>query len=438
MKLFLTLLSALWLCTPLVASAVEPVAVLELSSQSKLPPATLDLLTDAIRSAALDVLPSATYTVMTRDNMLVMLEDMGLSTECVQGNCEVETGRNIGAKLVVAGSVTDVEGTHIVSIKLYDCASGSLLAAEESRGQGQLALLDTVKKSSRTLFQKVMTEPAAPAPFVSSLLLQAPDRGEVELTAQEGSSHTQERGWGIMQVRLQCSNDESPTVAGQRAARAGRLAFLHQALGVNAGTLQVLHSDVSVTLAQRSEGSNDLALAVNDGNVETKQQEAEHGGGYWLHRRSGVRLFDGLAARAAGLDLGITLERSRLAHGDMLSFRVRSSRSLKLFVLSLSQAGTSWLLPGPGGEAAAIVSGAELAFPTPFMKENDLTLQVGLSKGEKQANEAVLVLGVDPRHSGVLATLAASAELPGLFDALSELPAGSWGFAAASYRIERP
>ena len=67
---------------------------------------------------------------MTRDNMLVMLKDMGLS-ECVEGNCEVETGRNIGAKLVVAGSVVDIGGTHIVSIKLYDCESGGLLSAQE-------------------------------------------------------------------------------------------------------------------------------------------------------------------------------------------------------------------------------------------------------------------------------------------------------------------
>ena len=160
--IFLTLLSALWLCIP-VANAVEPVAVLELSSQSKLPPATLDLLTDAIRSAALDVLPRSNYTVMTRDNMLVMLEDMGLSTECVQGSCEVETGRNIGAKLVVAGSVADIGDTHIVSIKLYDCASGNLLAAEEARHRDQLTLLDTVKKSARSLFGRGLSLNSASA-----------------------------------------------------------------------------------------------------------------------------------------------------------------------------------------------------------------------------------------------------------------------------------
>ena len=150
--ILLTLLSALWLCTPLVASAVEPVAVLELSNQSKLPPATLDLLTDAIRSAALDVLPRGKYTVMTRENMLVMLEDMGIECSTIQGNCEVETGRNIGAKLIVAGSVADVEGTHIVSIKLYDCDTGNLLAAEKTQGRGQLALIDGVEKSARSLF----------------------------------------------------------------------------------------------------------------------------------------------------------------------------------------------------------------------------------------------------------------------------------------------
>ena len=153
----LTLLTALWLCLlPSLSIAAEPVAVLELTNRSKLPTDTLDLLTDAIRSAALEVLPRSKYTVMTRDNMLVMLKDQGLS-ECVEGNCEVQTGRNLGVKLVVAGTVTDIGGTHIVSIKLYDCESGSLLSTGEARNRDELALLDAVKKSSRTLFQRAVS-----------------------------------------------------------------------------------------------------------------------------------------------------------------------------------------------------------------------------------------------------------------------------------------
>jgi len=50
LTVFLTLLTAFWLCLhPSFSIAAEPVAVLELTNKSTLPTTTLDLLTDAIR-----------------------------------------------------------------------------------------------------------------------------------------------------------------------------------------------------------------------------------------------------------------------------------------------------------------------------------------------------------------------------------------------------
>ena len=365
------------------------------------------------------------------DQVLASLSDQ---VRAAGARGEIDYAKRIGAAWFVSGQIAQVGGSLTLTLKIHATDEGNFLASRTLPAERPEELLERLPETAADLVRDGLGLAVAeePGSILRSLPLRAPDGGEVELTAP------QKGGWHVMQVRLQCSNDESPSAAEKRAALAGRLALLHQTLGGDASPPRVLHSGASATLVQRSEGKAAAALLVSNGRVETSQREVEHGGGYWLHRRSGVRLFDGLPARKAGLDLGITLEQSRLAHGDILGFRVRSSRPVKLLVLSLSKAGTSWLLPGPGGEAPGISSGEELTFPTPGMKEHGLTLQVGLPKGQQQADEAVLVVGIDPRHSDSVSLLAGTAGLRGLFDALSALPAGSWGFAAAAYHIESP
>ena len=42
--------------------------------------------------------------IMTRESMAAILGDMGLDVSCVEGQCEVETARNLRAALVISGS----------------------------------------------------------------------------------------------------------------------------------------------------------------------------------------------------------------------------------------------------------------------------------------------------------------------------------------------
>jgi len=396
----------------------------------------LTTLSDQVRAGAQSALEGSPHEVMTRENLSLISSRSGeeLTDLDMSDLGEIELARKIGAAWVVSGQIAQVGESLTLTLKLHSTADrGRFLASRILPAKGPEELLKLLPKTAEELVRDGLGLAAAnpePGSFVRSLPLRTPDRGEVELTAAE------QGGWQVMQVRLHCSNDESPAAAEQRAARAGRLAFLHQSLGGDPSTPRVLHSEASATLVQRGRDTPAVALLVSDGRVETRQREAEHGGGYWLHRRSVVRLFDGLPAREGGLNVAITLGRERLVHGDEQTFVVRSSTALKLLVLSLSEAGTSWLLPGPGGVAAEIAAGGELAFPTPAMKKRGLTLQVGLPDGQRQADEAVLVVGIEPGRSDAITAISGKVGLRDLFGALYRLPADSWGFAAAGYRIE--
>ena len=63
---------------------------------------------DTVRGGALQGLSGRGVVVMTRENMLVLLKDMG-KKDCQEGECEVETARNIGADYVVSGKVVRME-----------------------------------------------------------------------------------------------------------------------------------------------------------------------------------------------------------------------------------------------------------------------------------------------------------------------------------------
>jgi len=63
---------------------------------------------DTVRGGALQGLEPHGVVVMTRENMMVLLRDMG-KKECGEGDCEVETARNIGADYVISGKVVRIE-----------------------------------------------------------------------------------------------------------------------------------------------------------------------------------------------------------------------------------------------------------------------------------------------------------------------------------------
>ena len=121
---------------PAAAQTVNKrLAVLEFTG--KIESDVLDAFTDAVRGGAVQGLAGREVDVMTRENMMVLLKEMG-KHDCSEGDCEVETARNIGADFVVSGTVARIEAAFVVTLKLHETKRGSLLAADQIDAKTQL------------------------------------------------------------------------------------------------------------------------------------------------------------------------------------------------------------------------------------------------------------------------------------------------------------
>lgn len=90
--------------------------------------------------------------VMTRENMEVMLTDMGLDSDCIaEGACEVETARNLGVDHVVTGNITAFGAKLVVSIKLHEVKSGQLSATERVSAEDAFELLEQLSAAAAEL-----------------------------------------------------------------------------------------------------------------------------------------------------------------------------------------------------------------------------------------------------------------------------------------------
>ncbi|MGB8298577.1 MAG: PEGA domain-containing protein [Polyangia bacterium] len=132
-------------------AADRRLAVLEFQG-SKVDDETLKTFADAVRGGALEGLVGRGIDVMTRENMMAMLKAMGKSG-CSEGECEVETARNIGADYVVSGSVTHIENLYVVTLKIHESKGGTLLATDMLKGKTQVEVLDQLREHGRDLLR---------------------------------------------------------------------------------------------------------------------------------------------------------------------------------------------------------------------------------------------------------------------------------------------
>ncbi len=204
---------------PALAQAQPRVAVLEL--KGKLSRGQLSVLSDKVRAGVLAGLRGKDYVVMSRENMAVLLKDMGLDCESVQGECEVETGRNIGAAYVVSGAVEDVGGgLLLVSLKVHDTASGALKATGDVRGKEVIQLIDQLPGTVAQVMARAFGEGGQMAPIVQQAPVAPGQPAQAQFNLNFGS------GGGGLGVQAKLKEQECVRQADQRGskARATRLA----------------------------------------------------------------------------------------------------------------------------------------------------------------------------------------------------------------------
>lgn len=158
------------LLVSLPASAAQHIAVLEL--KNRLRPALRDqfpaeYFTDQIRQGALRVVDAEKLQIISRENLLVLLRASGKTLDECEGECEVDTGKRIGADYVVSGELVMVGSTAKASLKLHDTQAGNLLSAVTATGRTAEDLDQSLAASIPTLLaplRSVREEPRAGAP----------------------------------------------------------------------------------------------------------------------------------------------------------------------------------------------------------------------------------------------------------------------------------
>jgi hypothetical protein len=180
----------------LLLAAAQPrlIAVLEL--QSKLKAAEREAVdraffADRVRHAALAALPGA--NVMTRENMEVLARAHGKDLAACEGECEVDTGRTLGADYVVSGDISRVGSQLAISLRLHDTAEGRLLAVEQALGKDADALLRDTDRAVAALFKPLTpaAPPPAPRPQPPSepLAVSSTRAGPVQFALSSGTAH---------------------------------------------------------------------------------------------------------------------------------------------------------------------------------------------------------------------------------------------------------
>lgn len=136
---------------PGVASA-ERVAVLEFSGDGSVEESGLVFLADEVRNAAVRYLDHDQWAVMSRENMLELLEiNTEDLSECV-GECEVETGRLIGAHLLITGNVVRPGSKYRLTLKAFDTNTGTQVAGESTSAVDVDGLIDALAAVCPLLF----------------------------------------------------------------------------------------------------------------------------------------------------------------------------------------------------------------------------------------------------------------------------------------------
>src|SRR5438105_8789327 len=125
-------------------------AVLELRNFAKgLKRENAQYFTDVVRQTSLRVQPEV--DVMTRENLLVLLESSGKKLDECEGECEVDTGRRIGADEVVSGEIQKLGSLYKMSLRLHDTREGKLLSSAIASGKSVEELDVSVQKAAEEL-----------------------------------------------------------------------------------------------------------------------------------------------------------------------------------------------------------------------------------------------------------------------------------------------
>ena len=132
------------------------IAVLEFRGIDIENSALLSQLSDEIRRATLEVFPSgiSIFSILTKENVIEVLERDGKSKDCLSETCEITLGRSIGADFIILGSLAEIEGVLRLSISIYDTKQSRLLGKKTLQSLTKYELLELSYQEGAKLIEK--------------------------------------------------------------------------------------------------------------------------------------------------------------------------------------------------------------------------------------------------------------------------------------------
>jgi hypothetical protein len=270
---FSLLVLGLLAATP--AAARPLVAVLDFTeARTGMHVEELAILGDIARGEALRVL-GHDYDVITRESLVDLLKSHGKSLEKCSGECETETGRLLGAELVVSGRIVKAFGRFKVNLKVHRTDPPALLGAEMMSADKPEDLEEAVREGTRKILSTVPGARVSPS---------APPA--VTRPARSPRSSTRSVAKGVMKgvVRAVGKSAERSLAAGARSAEAASravsgLADQARALQQEAKSLAQAWGELE-GLANNDDLSKDQRVAA----VKLFLERAPEGSGY--HRKA--------------------------------------------------------------------------------------------------------------------------------------------------------
>jgi len=129
--------------------------VLEFTNLAGVTPYEIQTITDMVRLEAGEALPGAWYLIMTRESILQLLPPDRRNLAACEGECEVETGRNIGADYVVTGEVGKFGHDLQVKFKLYNTGTSDYLGGKIVNAADINGLQKPLSEEAARLFEKL-------------------------------------------------------------------------------------------------------------------------------------------------------------------------------------------------------------------------------------------------------------------------------------------
>jgi formylglycine-generating enzyme required for sulfatase activity len=157
--IFIIIITALFAVTPATAG-VKYVAVVETeidmnpAEAAKLERSEVRLITDELRSTAVNALPQDRYSVMTTET--VMAQSGPVLSECAEENCIITLGSKIGADYIVRGKLGKIGTLFTLSVSMFDTEDGFLVGTSKAiRSEKLVDLLEKAAGACADMYKKL-------------------------------------------------------------------------------------------------------------------------------------------------------------------------------------------------------------------------------------------------------------------------------------------